>query len=108
MSEQNKHYTDVFEVEGINFRMRTINVFEFSAMKQVFAMSTEKGDILQLAKVYQTIMTWLEYEVNGAFVPVYAMNNYVLGKMNDLDFADKVMMGVLTSVIPVLFQSTAE
>lgn len=108
MSEKKKHYTDPFLVDGVEFRMRTINVFEFSAMKQVFAMATDKGDILQLAKVYQTIMTWLEYKTNGTFMPVYAGDQYVMGKMNELDFADKVITGVLTEVIPVLFQSTAE
>lgn len=108
MSEVKKAYTDSFVVDGVEFRLRKIEVFEFSALKQVFAFATHNGDILQLAKVYKQIISWLEYKSSEKFLPVLADNQYLLSKMNDLEFADKVVNAILQEVIPVLFQLTAE
>ena len=109
MSEKKKSYTDPFEVEGVTFRVRKIQVFEFAALKQVFAFSSDKGDILQLAKVYQQLVEWLEYKAAGGnYLPVMADKQYLLPKMEELEFADKVVTKILTEVVPVLFQTTTE
>ena len=109
MSEIKKLYTDPFEVEGTTFRVRKIQVFEFAALKQVFASASNSGDILQLAKVYQQIISWLEFKSTGEkYLPVFDGKDYILTKMNNLHYADKVVTAILQEVIPVLFQSTAE
>lgn len=106
-----QHWEKEIELEGKKYRIKKLTPFEFPAFKIAFAKATNDNDTDALAKVYETIASWLQSEVVGAWVPIYdkAGGKFVIKDLND-DIAkvNTLLDLALSELIMPLFLNTTE
>jgi len=105
-----QHWEKEIEFKGNKFRIKKLTPFEFPAFKTVFAKATNDGDTDALAKVYETIATWLEVNLASVWMPVYDKHSgvFTLDSLNDISATNQLLDLVLSDLILPLFLNTAE
>lgn len=105
-----QHWEKEIEFKGNRFKMKKLTPFEFPAFKTVFAKATDDGDTDALAKVYETIASWIEVNIAGAWMPVYdkTSKTFIVDYLNDISNSNQILDLVLSELILPLFLNTAE
>lgn len=105
-----QHWEKEIEFRGNKFRIKKLTPFEFPAFKTVFAKATSDTDTVALAKVYETIATWLEVSIASVWMPAYdkASGVFTVDYLNDISLTNQLLDLVLTDLIMPLFMNTAE
>ncbi len=105
-----QHWEKEIEFDGNKFRIKKLSPFEFPAFKTVFAKATSDGDTDALAKVYETVATWLEMEVASIWMPIYDKSGqiFTIDSLNDISKINQLLDVVLSDLIVPLFLNTAE
>lgn len=105
-----QHWEKEIKFKGNTFRIKKLTPFEFPAFKTVFAKATSDGDTDALAKVYETIATWLEVNLAGIWAPAYdkVSGTFLVDNLNDVSNTNQLLDLVLSDLILPLFLNTAE
>lgn len=105
-----QHWEKEIQFNGSAFRIKKLTPFEFPAFKTVFAKATNDGDTDGLAKVYETIASWLETKVASVWMPVYdkTSKTFVVDYLNDISMTNQLLDLALSELILPLFLNTAE
>lgn len=108
MSKQ--HWEKEIDFEGMKFRLKKLNPFEFPAFKTAFAKATNDNDPEGIAKSYEMMTSWVLTEVLGAWVPVYdrASGTFTIDQLNDPAVANDLLDMVLADLIMPLFMRSTE
>lgn len=105
-----KHYEKVFEVAKVNLRLKKLGLADFPAFKTVYANAISEGDAEGITKAYLLLLSWLQHEVLGEWVPVFDKKKqlFMIDVLNDETHADTIINILLGEILAPLFQNTAD
>lgn len=106
-----KHHEKVFEIAGVNLKIKKLGLSDFPSFKTIYATSIDTKDYEGLRKANNILYGWLLYEVlPEEWVPVYNAkeDRFVDDRLNDVVVADKILDTLMLEVITPLFLNTAE
>lgn len=109
---EKQHWEKEIEFDGMKFKLKKLNPFEFPAFKTTFAKATTDNDADGIAKSYEVMASWLLADITGTdtWIPVYSRGSgqFSVDTLNDPIKANKLLDIVLNDLILPIFLSSTE